>query len=185
MRKGWTFVLSMSSLVLAVTALFVFFILAKPPTHAYVIAEAEGTFENPVYRLTTAQAREHFNSTFVLYLLYAVQAYNLHAPPLSTDLPRMNVFVDEQGYGVVVDKGRISVSSQPYSTVDLALYTSKDEAIRLLRDTTQIPVSFQEGRSNVILATDSVTLLSKGYMHVYRRFYSPSFTGNIIRLTFT
>jgi hypothetical protein len=182
MKRGATFVLSILSVGLAVTALFLYVSLARPTVTAQAIAESTGTLDNPVYPLTTDQALAQFNSTFVLHALYLLDASYLHELPLTHDAPRFHVIIDGVTYGVEVKKGVISVVSQPFSRVDLALITTRRDLIAFLRDPSSEQDSLMDGTSTIVLFADKSELLGKGYAHFFRRLFSTSTLQGIIEL---
>ena len=50
--------------------------------------------ENPMIGLTFEQAVEQFDETFVSYILYSLEAYNLHPPLLSSDKPSIEFYIE-------------------------------------------------------------------------------------------
>ena len=179
----FSFALAISAMVLAVVALFVFYTFAVPRTHAYAVAERAGTLVNPVYALSTEQARTQFNSTFIFYLLYKLHVYDLHTPPLSSDTPRLMIDLGDAQYGVEIVRGVISVTPGAIGAPDITIYSSKDEVIGMLRNEARVKASFDSGKSSFKPHVGKALLFAKGYLHVYEQAYSKTITGNVVKLT--
>ena len=66
---------------------------------------------NPVLNLSTEEAIEQFDESFIFYVLYSIKAYNLHPPPLSSDKPKIEFHIgDDTIYNAIIDEGSIIVS---------------------------------------------------------------------------
>lgn len=185
MKRGWTFHLGVSSIVLACCALFLTYVWLAPSTHPYVIKEQEGSLVNPVFDLTDSQALAGFNSKYIFFLLYYTKAYQLHTRPLSTDTPRLLIVVDGVTYRAEVVRGIITVSKGTYSDPDITLYSTREEVIRLLRTPSEIRTSFASGISKVETHASRATLFSKGYLRLYDSLFPSTITGNVIRIAWS
>ncbi len=138
---------------------------------------------NPVSNLTDEQAVIDFDEDFVFYLLYSIKAYNLHNPPLSSNYPKMEVDVGGDIFSASVKKGLIEVESGGIAEEDVVIRTTKEEAVKMLRDRNYVTESFSEGRSGIDLIADKTTLFAKGYLKLYNEVTGKSITGNLIRVS--
>jgi hypothetical protein len=125
--------------------------------------------QNPLINLTDEQAVAQFNESFVLYLLASIGAQKLHSPPLSSDTPKIGIHVGEEVYSSEIKKGWIDVSKENYDAekVDIVLRTSKEEAVKMMRNRDNIVKSFNEGRSSLEIVATKSELLVKGYLNIY------------------
>jgi hypothetical protein len=123
--------------------------------------------ENPVKNLNDRKAVELFDEGFVLYLLYSIGAGNLHEPPLSNDLPKIGVYVDEDFYGATVKDGLISVINGDIGEEDIIIRTTAYEIVQMIRDNSYVSESFGGGGSGIELIAGKVKLASKGYYRLY------------------
>ena len=66
----------------------------------------EIVLKNPVIGLSDEQAVSQFNESFVLFLLASIGIQNLHNPPLSREIPKMEIYVDDLVFtAIVINKG--------------------------------------------------------------------------------
>jgi hypothetical protein len=138
--------------------------------------------ENPVLSLSDEQALLNFDESFVFYLLYNMKAYNLHNPPLSSDYPKIEIDVGGEIFSANVKKGLISVSDVQILNKDLIIKTTKEEAVKMMRDKNYVSQSFGDGKSIIELVASKTMLFAKGYLNLYNEIIGKSVTGNLIRI---
>ena len=177
--KKWPIVLAALLLLIIISVLFFYFALVSPDNSStYTVRE----LINPVTGLSDEQAREQFDEEFVFYLLYSLEVYNLHDPPLSENHPKMLFSIDEDFYYALVDDGEIIVNRGEIDNQDLTFFTTKEEAVRMLRKRAYIEQSFQSGESSIELKVDKATLFAKGYLNMYNALTGKTITGNVIEI---
>ncbi len=125
------------------------------------------TLRNPTEGLTDADAAARFNEAFVYYLLLNIKAYNLHNPPLSSDTPKIELFIGEDVYNAEVMDTNIIVNKERIDKKDIVIRTSKEEAVKMVRDSGYIRTSFSDGKSSLELVASKATLGLKGYLGLY------------------
>lgn len=179
-RGGWIFWISAILVLSLIIILFLYFVLFKTDNSSVYSGQ---TLSNPVLGLSDAQAIDSFDSGFVFYLLYSIKAYNLHNPPLSSDYPRLEINVGGEIFNAIVKKGSISISDGGIANEDAVIKTTKEEAIKMLRDRSYVTKSFNDGFSGIELVADKTTLFAKGYLNMYNELIGKSITGNIIRIS--
>ncbi len=175
----WVLWVGVSLIAVLLILTFLYFILFKP-NNASVYSGID--IKNPVLLMSDEQALAAFDESFVFYLLYSIEAYNLHNPPLSSDRPKIEVNVDDEIYNAVINKGMINVTKGEILGEDIMIKTSKAEAIIMLRDKNYIAESFESGESEIVLVADKTTLFAKGYLNMYTELTGKSITGNMIRI---
>lgn len=124
--------------------------------------------QNPVTGLSEEKAVQSFNESFVLYLALSIGAGKLHNIPFSSDIPIMEVYVDELIFNVKVNSGAVTVSRGSAQSKDIILKTTKREAVRMLKDKNYIGESFSLGNSQIKLVAGKLALLGKGYLSLYQ-----------------
>lgn len=169
-------------LLFVIGAFFYYSIAGKDYTSRYERDVADGTLVNPVDRLSTEEAVANFDESFIYYLLYEIKAYNLHNPPLSSDEPKLFLYVGEQVYSASIRKGDIIVSKSAISGYDAIIRMSALEGVLMLQDKSYISKSFQEGKSSIELVADKTTLFGKGYLNLYTELTGKGITGNVLRI---
>jgi len=122
---------------------------------------------NPARDLSDEKALEQFDENFVLYLLASIGASRLHNPPLSSNTPKIEMFVSNDIYNAEINTGTISVRKSEIAKADIIIRTTKEEAIKMIRDKNYIAQSFREGESSIELVESKTTLLAKGYLKIY------------------
>ncbi len=175
----WTLWASVAFVAVFIVVTFFYFALFKPNNAGVYSGMA---ISNPAEGLTTEQAVSSFDEGFLFYLLYSVKAYNLHNPPLSSDAPRMEIYIDDEIYGVIIQNGLINVSSGRIPRRDVILRTTREEAVKMMNDRNYVSESFNEGKSVIELAAGKTTLFAKGYLNMYNELIGKSVTGNVIRI---
>ncbi len=182
-RGGWILWASIGLIVLLVIGIFLYFSLYhKDYSSKYSDKLSSGQIVNPVSGLSMEQAVQQFNESFVYYLLYSINAYNLHNPPLSSDTPKIEIYVDSDVYNAEISNGEIYVAKGEISTEDIIIKTTKEEAVNMLQDKKYISQSFSSGNSQIQLVASKVTLFGKGYLSLYNQLTGKGITGNVIRI---
>ncbi|MBS3065853.1 hypothetical protein J4229_02280 [Candidatus Pacearchaeota archaeon] len=178
-KKGsFIFWVSIILAVLLIIIAFLYFALFKPQTSG----GKSVILNNPVSGLTDEQAVVAFNESFVIYLLYSIKAYNLHNPPLSSNYPKLEIDVGGDIFSANVQKGAIYVSKNEIFEEDVIIRTTKEEAVKMLRDKNYVVKSFNDGKSGIELVASKTTLFAKGYLNMYTELTGKSITGNLIRI---
>lgn len=182
-RGKWQIVLAIVLVVVLVVTLFLYFALVGPDySSRYDSYKEDGSLVNPVSRLSTEDAVEQFDDEFIYYLLYQIGAYNLKAPPLSSDYPKISINVGDSFYNAEIKKGTIIVSEGDIENPDIRITTTKLEAVLMLQDENYIQESFNNGNSAVELLAPKAKLFAKGYLNLYTNLTGKSITGNVIRI---
>jgi hypothetical protein len=176
----WVLWASAAIVALLIAAIFFYFVMFKPNNDGIY----SGGVENPASGMSDVEAAAAFNESFVFYLLYSIKAYNLHNPPLSSSAPRIEVDVGGDVFNAVVNDGAIKVARGQINGEDAVIRTSKQEAVKMIRDKNYVVQSFRDGLSSIELAADKTTLFAKGYLNLYTEVTGKSVTGNIIRIYF-
>ncbi|MDP1695545.1 MAG: hypothetical protein Q8L29_01375 [archaeon] len=132
-----------------------------------VQSETSGQSVNPVSDLSVEEAVIQFNSGFVSYLLYNIGAWQLHNPPLSSDTPKIEIDVGDEIYNAVVEKGNINVQKGKIDSKDIIIILTKEEAVKMMKDSNYVKESFKSGGSRIELVAGETTLFLKGYLKLY------------------
>lgn len=180
---NWRLWLSIILVFVLILIIFLFFALAKPNySDSYDGKLKSGEIVNPVSGLSNEEAVSQFDENFVVYLLISIEAYNLHNPPLSSNKPKIGIYVSDKVFNAVISRGQIDVEEGKIDNEDIAIDTTKEEAVLMLRDKNYIVESFNSGKSSVELKADKATLFAKGYLNLYSKLTGKSITGNVIRI---
>ena len=150
-------------------AFYYIFISWAPPSEGVVL-------ENPASGLSTDEAVAQFDEDFVIYLLYGIGAQNLHNPPLSSNTPKVEIYVGGEVYNAEVIDNSVNVAKGSIDEEDIIMRTSTIEAVKMVQDQNYIATSFNSGSSTMELIAGKPTLFSKGYLKIYS-----SLTGNVVR----
>jgi hypothetical protein len=113
-------------------------------------------------------AVERFDESFVLYLLYSLGVDKLKNPPLSSEEPKIVIYVGEDIYSGLVRDGGVGVGRGQVEGPDIIIRTTASEVVQMLRDRNYVVESFAEGKSGVVLVAGKVELGVKGYLGLYR-----------------
>jgi hypothetical protein len=178
-KRGWILWVSIALVVVLIGAAFLYFALFNRDNSSVY---SGGNIKNPAEGLSNEEAVLAFNESFVFYLLYEIKAYNLHNPPFSSDVPRIEVDVGEDVFGATVDNGIITVTKGRIAKRDIIITTTKSEAVKMLRDKNYVVQSFNDKMSSIELVADKTTLFAKGYLAMYNELTGKSVTGNIVRI---
>lgn len=183
-KKGtWILWVSIALIIVLVVGIFLYFSLNGPNYDAkYSEKISSGQLVNPVNGLTQEQAVANFDESFVYYLLYSIKAYNLHSPPLSSDLPKIEIFVGNQTFNVEIEKGIIYAKRGEIAEKDIIIRTNANEAVKMLKDKSYVQESFLNGNSNIERVASQTTLFGKGYLNMYNELTGKSLTGNVIKI---
>lgn len=182
-KKGtWVLWVSISLVIILLVASYFYFVLFNPNNAGLYLSNGQEALKNPAENLAVEEAVQQFNETFVLYLLYQAKAYNLHNPPLSSEIPVIEVVVEDSSYTGNVQQGIISVSRGIPQKKDIVLTTTKEEAVKMMKNPSYVKESFSSGASAIELVEDKTTLFSKGYLGLYTELTGKSITGNIVRI---
>lgn len=170
MKKRWFF-LGILLVLVFIAAAFVYFVLAKPHYGKQeVILEGNITV---------------INVNHIQYLLNEMGAWQLHNPPLSSDMPKIEIRVDDNSFFAEVDKGIISVSEDRLDDVDLRISASTEELKNVLESgdvKTSIRDSVSDGKIQIEMISGYPTLFSKGYLSLYKELTGKSLTGSVVRI---
>ncbi|MBI2628475.1 hypothetical protein HYW74_00135 [Candidatus Pacearchaeota archaeon] len=113
------------------------------------------------------------NESVVNYILYSLEAYKLHKPPLSSNTPKIEILVDQRVFNSEVIKGRVYTKSGSINNEDIRMYMPRKEIINFLNSSNSISVlenSIRSGESRMEVIASYPTLLSKGYLNLYKKF---------------
>ncbi len=179
-KRIWVFVFSVV-LVLLLIGIFFFYVSLYGPDFSERYSSGE-VLLSPVEGLSNEQAVLQFDESFVYYFLVNIEAYNLHNPPLSSNKPKVVMFVGDEVYNAVVTRGVIEVSRGDLSEKDMIFRTTTLEAVKMIRDDGYIAESFQSGRSGIELVEEKATLFAKGYLKIYTKLTGQSITGSVFRI---
>ena len=175
-RGSWIYWVSMSSVFLLILTAFLYLALFNP--NGNIMQEVN----NPILGLSIDEAVNTFDGSFVLYLLYSMGAGGLHNPPLSSDVPKIEIVVDGEAYNAVVKNGEISVNEGSASGEDIIIRTTKEESVKMMQDKYYVAQSFKEDLSSIELVAGKTKLFSKGYLTLYNEIMGKSITGNVVRI---
>jgi hypothetical protein len=130
---------------------------------------------NPVSGLNESEAVLQFNESFVYYMLYSINAQNLRNP-------KIKFVIDNDVFSAVSNNGGLVVSKTDMPEEDIIIRTTKNEAVKMLRDKTYIATSFSDGKSSLEMVAGKVTLFSKGYLDLYKELTGKSITGSFLKI---
>lgn len=177
MKRGWLIFLGIVLVLVVLLGGFFYYALAKPKSNNQMRA-----LENPAANLSIEEARARFDESFIYYLLASIKAYNLHAPPLSSDAPKIEIAVGDKVFSAVVNKGEILVNNKAINNEDIRITTPLDEAIAMIKYPDYVQSSFADGKSDIELVASKTTLFAKGYLSLYTELTGKSVTGNVFRI---
>ncbi len=168
--RGFVIGLVITLVIIASAVLgILLFVLFTGGDYEEVYAEriASGEIVNPVEGLTDEEAVLRFDEGFVYYLLVNIKAYNLHEPMFSSDTPKMEIDVGGDIFNAEILEGEIGVASGGIGGEDVIIRTSKEEAVKMIRDKDYVKESFETGGSSIELIAEETTLFLKGYLKIY------------------
>ena len=118
------------------------------------------------------KAEMEFDYTYINYVLFAMSAWKLHNPPLSSETPKIKVIVDDEiYYSEVIDTEMNTYLEEFEGEEDLVITMSKNEVIQamLAEDMAEfMKQSVASGETQMELVAGSLTLASKGYLQMYK-----------------
>lgn len=170
-------------LVLTSIGFLIYSALKTPDNLKLYLDENKQPPKNPVAEISSEQAIENFNETYVWYLLYSLEAYNLHAPAFSSsNLPKIEIRLEDSTYNSIINKGQIIVDSRAIEGEDAVIISTKQELISMIRDKNYVEESFRNGKSSIELVAGKTELFEKGYLALYTKITGKSITGSAIKI---
>lgn len=127
------------------------------------------TLKNPVSGLTDSQAVQEFDESYVLYLLYLIDADELKSTPLSRETPKIEIRVGEEIFHAEILDGKIEIKKALMAEKDIIIFTKKEEIVKMLRDKNYFVQSFESGNSRIEVLNGKVSLAAKGYLNLYEK----------------
>jgi uncharacterized protein YneF (UPF0154 family) len=129
----------------------------------------ERNIENPTLGKTTQQAVLEFDQSFVEYLLYSIGAGDLRKVPLTSNRPKVIIEIEGEVYYAYVKSGVVNFDVDiPRDEVDMILKTTKEEAVKMIKDKDYIKESFRTGLSEIEIVSGNAELFAKGYLKIYQ-----------------
>ncbi|MFH1307995.1 MAG: hypothetical protein ABIH72_04040 [archaeon] len=123
------------------------------------------------------------DSRHITYLLNEIGAYRLHAPPFSSDRPKIQTVSDNKIFFSVVKKGgSIETTEGDQEDEDLIIIISGQEVYDSLisSNTTEfIQNSVIEGRTGIEIMAGETEMFGKGYLGLYKELTGQDF-GDLI-----
>lgn len=178
-KRGWILWVSIILVVVFLIVLFFYWALYNPKNGG---SYASNEVVNPSTDLSLEQAIAVFDERFVFYILFSIKSYNLHNPPLSSDTPKIEFYIDNDVYRAEIVKGAINVEKGDIADEDIIIRTTKEEAVKMTQDKKYITQSFNSGKSTIELISGKTELFSKGYLSMYTELTGKSIVGNVIRI---
>ena len=165
-KKGFSKMVVFLCILVVVGIIFISYLLFNA-LHSSKSTSSQGVDLNPVGNLSIEQATAIFNESFVSYFLYSINVDKLHNPPLSSDTPKINFFIDNDVYNAEVKSGVIKVGKGNVDGEDIIIKTTKVEAVKMIKDKSYVSNSFVNGSSEIELVASKAKLYSKGYLSLY------------------
>ncbi len=145
---------------------------------AYILFSEKHTYKpsagkplvNPTQGLSLEEAIKKFDDKFIYYLLVSIKAYDLHNPPFSSNIPKIEIYVDKDIYYGKISEGKITVGKGNIENPDITIRTTKEEAVKMIQNKNYIADSFKNGLSSIELNAGKLELASKGYLNLYNQF---------------
>ena len=122
---------------------------------------------SPVYGMSLQEAVASFNESFLYYLLNNIGVSSLHNAPFSSNTPKMILYVSDDIYNAEIIDKKIKIKKGLIEGEDIIIRTTKEEAIKMIKDKTYIKQSFSDGNSGVELVAGKTELVMKGYWDIY------------------
>jgi len=115
----------------------------------------------------------------VSYMLFKLEAYNLHNPPLSSNTPKIEVVVKDEHFNSEIRDGDIITTTGQIDDEDISINLYRGVAIDFIKneglELEVLATAINEGRMYLNVQASYTTLLLKGYLPLYKKF-----TGNDI-----
>ena len=176
-------IISVLLVVVLIIVMFYYFALRAPDyTSLYENRIKSGELVNPIEGKSIEEAIADFDDSFVYYLLYTIKAYNLHNPPLSSDSPKIEIYVEDEIYNAKIVKGNILVKRGAIDEEDISITTSRKEAVNMIKTKDYVKQSFKDKESTIELKAEKSILFAKGYLNFYNEISGESVTGNVIEV---
>ena len=121
----------------------------------------------------------------VKYLLNEIGAYQLHAQPMSSENPLIEVVVDDSVFFAEVERGIILFRSEKTYEPDIRIITTKQEVKSVLSSGNikeSMKNSVSGGNTQMELVSGYTELFFKGYLQIYKDLTGKSFTGSVVRI---
>jgi hypothetical protein len=166
MRKILIVLFSILFVLILVVGALAYYVFVGP-SHKTVYSSSGRILPNPTAGLTDEQAVGKFDESFVYYILVGIKANDLHNPPFSSDTPKIKFYIDNDVFNAEINDGSIQVNKGEIGNSDIAIRTTKLEAVKMTRDGNYIKTSFSNGGSNIELLAGKTTLAMKGYWNIY------------------
>ena len=125
----------------------------------------ESSFRNKSHLVE--EAVKKFDGSFVAYILISIGAYNLHPPMFGSDTPKIEFYIWDEKYNAEIIDGKINVQKGEIAERDIIIWTSAEEAVKMVKDKNYISESFKTGASKVELVAGKIELAAKGYISIY------------------
>ena len=179
MKKVIFIVIGIFLVLLIAGGLFYYFFMRTPQFSEII------KIENPAQGLSAEQARIGFDESYIDYMIFAIDGWKLHNPPLSKDIPKIKVIVDNETYVSEITGGQIVTEKKDIDKEDIIITTNKEEMVNAILSfeiKQYIKNSVAEGKTSIELVAGYTTLFSKGYLSLYEEITGESFTGSVIRI---
>lgn len=115
----------------------------------------------------------------ITYILNEMGFYKIHNPPLSSDVPKIEINVGGTIFNSKVAKGIISTFESSSDNPDLRIITTREEVINAIKkpEENYMIDSAKSGKTQIEMIASKQTLFSKGYIAIYEEL-----TGDSIEL---
>ena len=113
------------------------------------------------------------NEGVIGYVLFQLEAYELHNPIFSSNTPKIEVVVDGEVFTGEINKGNIIINSGSTDEEDIRIYMTRTNVINIINSTMPadtIKSSINEGTMSFEQVASKITLFSKGYLSLYTKF---------------
>ena len=180
MKKAIFIVIGIFIVLLLIAGGLFYYFFMRIPQFSEIIK-----IENPAQGLSAEQARIGFDESYIDYIIFAIDGWRLHNPPLSKDIPKIKVIVDSEIYVSKITDGQIVTEKKDIDKEDIIITTNKEEMVNAVLSfeiKQYIKNSVAEGKTSVELVAGYTTLFSKGYLFLYEEMTGESFTGSVIRI---
>lgn len=169
------FILGILLTLLVLAGAFFYFSMAKPVyrTGELTIVQKPNITENTVI------GENHIN-----YLLSQAGAYNLHNNPIGGK-PVISLVVDEDKFYSEIDKGVITTQRGEITGEDIKIVTTREEVINTFKaenGNDYLKNSVASGKTSIEMTAGYTTLLSKGYLNLYKEMTGKSLTGSAVKI---
>ncbi len=165
MKFVWRVFLFGGLILLTIAGYFAYYVFFG---HNYKDIYLSGmVLQNPAQEMSDKEAVAAFDEDFIYYVLVGIKAYNLHAPPLSSDTPKIEFRTDDEVFNAEIVEGRITVRRGEVNNEDIVITAPKIEVVKMIRDRSYIQESFASGNSRIELVVFEGVLAAKGYLKIY------------------